>query len=382
MSVYRYRVMLMGLFCVAVAWAQEPPAPKVRRIYNARVNLQQPATAPVLPQEQEEVAGQASAGLEAAAPEAAPVVPAALGPERLPATLPATPRENLSREKDQDDLDPRSILGSAPADKPSGWGWLADEVLKSSALTSGTHRTASADSGEEDPWSPSGESSSGSTASSREKDLDEERWSATENRGAREEAGRDPERPSEVAWRPLGWEDKRGVADPSLSMPEETGRGPVTGGLTGFTYDAPAQSLSERPLVDAYVEEAVRAEAMRPASRGEAGRMADGPGSFLDSRERFGSASGLAPLGHDSRPEPGLFAPAAPSLGPAWPSSTPGLSAPAPVFGSLQAVELQPSLAVPAPVTPALTMPSPAPSSPTLGGMGSETEARPRTLPW
>lgn len=356
-----------------VGWAEEepaPPPPKVRRVYSGRTTLVDPKAQPAQP------VSASSLRIPLAPAPGGSSMDALLkdsGPASLPVTLPAPNRPPTTREED------RKIKTWEPPDdtgesKPSGWGWLADDLMRTLQVTSSEDRVRGEESARPDPFSreeadermPRPDESEDGQPAAEVRPVDGQSAAMTEEELVRAKLNEVSSSTAPEGWRPIG-----------LAL-EDRGWNPA-GGAAG-DRDRYAEEAADRSR-SAYEAPALEDPTRRWSAPGDnLSGLAAASEARSDNADRgVFKASGSSSLGA-FEPSRGssLFDPATPSLGGG--SSGLGFSTPTPVFGSMSAVDIQPSLSVGSSLAPALSLPSS--STPSLGGMGTEMEARPKTLPW
>lgn len=353
----------------------------MRRSYGERVTLHQaPAPAP---------APKAEEKAEPAASIRIPESPIDLGsssslPDQLAPTAPPVnvtpPRDNRNR-----DDKPWSLQKEEPANKPTGWGWLADEIMKTSAPTAQESKVEARYPGLGDPFA---ESEVDPYADLQGEDNDSGRESPKETSSDRRETPRTKEESAapvvatETSWKPVGLDARRESWDQPASPEREGATGLATDALSGLSFAIPNLLNGEQGRSDEENDNQRRDPDARALASPADRRILDQERSLFrpTSVERDSSSewagSSLRPTSAGS----GLFAPVGASAGQA--ENVFGGLSPAPSFGAISAMEIQPSLSVPAPVTPSITLPSQAPTTPSLGGMGRELDNLPKTMPW
>ena len=366
-SILGLSVLLLGLPGARVARGEDLPPPPMRRAYGGRVNLYQGE-----PTNREPKRLSADQLKESTLPKesAAPFADTPINLDIPRTGPPGDPARRGERERE-----PKSWLNpkAEPEAKPSGWGWLADEINKSPTTLDVEEDPFSDLEDREDPNQDKPD------AAARDKKKDPEALgSLRAERGdkVRESAG-------EEGWRPVQLEDEEGEQR-RLEVAEEEGKG--TGfnpdRATGFTFKAP-------DLVDVDANRLRGTEVDRTGREGSGEAVPGQPGGPQDTAPR----SLFRPV--DIPAERSLYTPAPDPYTPsAGRLATPSLSgsdggggnqwSPAgstPSFSSLGAVQMSPSLSQPAPISSALTLPS-QPPAPSVGGMGRDLDVRPKTLPW
>lgn len=385
------RCVLTGILLVVglggageIARGEEPPPPKIRRSYGDRVTLYQaPAQTPD-PKAEEKAEPAASVRIPDSPID---MSPASTLPDQLaPATTPDNvlpPRDNRPRDRGRDEK-PWSLQKEEPANKPTGWGWLADEIMKTSQPTS---QESSADARypglrnpfadpEVDPYA----SSQRDDTTSDQGQTQERTSDGRENQPPAEEAGAPVVNPG-AGWKPVGMDDRREAWDRSAPVDRDAGTGLATDSLSGLSFAAPNLLQTDPNRADEEDDRRREPGARELASPADRRALEQDRSLFRSTAAEGDSPAGLSGLG--LRPTSmgnGLFTPVGTSASsPADPFG--GLS-PTPSFGTMSAVDIQPSLSAPAPVSPALSLPSQAPATPSLGGMGRELDNLPKTMPW
>lgn len=347
----------------AQAVPAEEPAPRARgpRYYDAQVEMHEMPLR-VQPPRREE-----------------PVLPADLGPARpaavfdntIPAPLPPRMPNATDKQRDGKDwINRKSDDGDKQdAGRPSGWGWLADDVLKAGArrasstafATAGEHPDgARADdpsawdpetpgAGDDTRLSPTGGASTAAADAPRERDL-----RPLEHRPALDPMLAPNRDEADLRPRASVWEENR-MPEVEVSLREserawELAR-PVELSLAGVGQPAgpaPIAGVLERP--------SDVSQPLAPRARFSM-TDAEGGGSSVGAR----SSLFAMPAAGVSLPTAGLSD---------WGGVGSGAVDVNPL--PLQPVQSLPSLSV---ATPSVT--------PSLGGMGAEMDAtRPKTLPW
>lgn len=352
-------ILIAVVLLDGVARAEEAPPPKVRRSYGERVKLHETKPSEAKPDEKANVRlppGTAPAGGDRLADQ--------LTPNSMPAMLPSHPKP-AGEDKEK----PWSSLDKPEAAKPSGWGWLADDILRMTQTTATETRVEGQDEDKEEAW-PDRNAETGSTAgSAATQPVDEEAL-------IKARMQEDPGASANPGWQPV--ESRRDTTGwtPAAEDLDQRARSAAAGMAEGpaFLADSALPKLSDLSPT------AFRAAELTPTP--VAAGSEDLAARALQNRSLFtpGETAGEARFGRSDRAttlEPSPFTPAASSVG-----GFPAPAAPGTFFGSMSAVDIQPTLSIPAPVSPALELPSAAPSTPSLGGMGSEMDTRPKTLPW
>lgn len=360
-----FPILIAVVVLAGLVRAEDPPPPKVRRTYGERVNLQAAPSSQAQPPE-----NQSKVRLPA------PTIPGGgsdnlvdqLSPNAMPAMLPPPPsRPDEGKDK------PWSMLDKDVEGKSSGWGWLADEVMKSGQPTTMPQQVQT-EGADKHPWGLAQEAEEQQEQAAPEKvgQVDEESLVKSQMEAlGKDAAGWKPveARPEQnTMWSPAGTD-----SEPRNPRPDERNEdfsAPETPAMGASTLlDLPAlpggRDFGSSPLA-----------VPGPNDRDELRRDRSLFTPSLSGTESSYTLPGLNP--RSSTPESSLFTPASSPSGGG--SSVPGYAAPS--FGSMSAVDIPPALSVPAPVSPALELPSAAASTPSLGSMGSEMEARPKTLPW
>ena len=365
-------VLLLGLPGARVARGEDLPPPPMRRAYEGRVNLYQGE-----PTNREPKRLSADQLKESTLPKesAAPFADTPINLDIPRTGPPGDPARRGERERE-----PKSWLNpkAEPEAKPSGWGWLADEINKS-PTTLDVEADPFSDADPEDNPDPGQDPDKDEPDNTREKKKAPEVWGA--GRSGRGEQSL--ETTSEVGWRPVQLDDEEGEQR-RIEVAEEEGKG--TGfnpdRATGFTFKAP-------DLVDVDANRLRGTEVDRTGREWSGEAVPGQPGGPQDTAPR----SLFRPV--DIPAERSLYTPAPDPYTPsAGRLATPSLSgsdggggnqwSPAgstPSFSSLGAVQMSPSLSQPAPISSALTLPS-QPPAPSVGGMGRDLDVRPKTLPW
>ena len=368
-----------------IARGEEPPPPKMRRSYGDRVTLYQaPAQAPD-PKAEDKAEPAASIRIPDSHIDMGP--PSTLMDELAPSTTPDNvlpPRDNRPRDRGRDEK-PWSLQKEEPANKPTGWGWLADEIMKTSQPTS---QESSADARYpglrnpfEDPEVDPYASSQGDADAPNQGQAQERKPDGRENQRTSDESGT-PVVDTGVSWKPVGLDDRRESWDRPESADRDAGTGLATDSLSGLSFAVPNLLQTDRNQTDEEADRQRRDPAARELASPTDRRAMDQDRSLFRSTASEGdSPSGLSGMG--LRPTSvgnGLFTPVGTAA--SQPVDAFGSLSAAPSFGSMSAVDIQPSLGAPAPVSPALSLPSQAPATPSLGGMGRELDNLPKTMPW
>lgn len=361
---------------IEVACAEDLPPPKVRRTYGERANLSGTTTGPAEPASkskvripEQQIPGGSSALVDELSGDAATPLP--------------PPREaNLPRTDKKDKL--WSMKEEAPEAKPSGWGWLADDILRATqnTATESMVRNRWDDDGENDLDRDGQEDGTAKSDADGEKSAADQSPQSTYTRPQTEEElvkARLNEFRSESnpGWQPVG-ADQDQNRWPSTADVQDDPRDRTA--LAGMSFVAPEvvreATRQSSPDVDALTRSSASPDYLQNLNRlSEVNPQAG-------DRSAAGNSEALSVLpSYDQRSrgsEVGALNADATGSG----SLSYGLPAVGPSFGGLSAVEVPPTLGSAAPLAPALTLPSQADSTPTMGVMGSEMEARPKTLPW
>lgn len=367
--------------CLLAGWAlalqaqgqatNRPPRPP--REYNARVQMHEvPLGSPVSIQDVEptyEAPDEPAGG--------GPVMPQGL--PRMP-VVPDTP--GPARERDRRGADSPNRMGrpgSAAGDEaPSGWGWLADDMMRSRAQrrTDGDEASASGEEGrdrgadqradEEDDREADERNfvtNGAAEASDRARDGNSSRRSGDAMSGAATEDRSGPGGLWEGGWM-VGALEKAGGADirdrdaqaPDLETEQRDDTAEPREGWQipawGLRLDTAGRAEEVSPRAGGVLPEREARDDVAPPVR---------LGSAMDRSPAFDRAPGDTPGRAQESP---WSAPAAPNA-----------------FAMPSAQALEPTPIAPPNLTPAL--PSVAPALPALGGMGTAAEqAPPKVLPW
>lgn len=365
------------------SWAEEadtepdPPPPKTRRIYSERATLYDPKASP----SKSDSTTTIRIPMPTAPVDSGGGLMDDLGTSPMPAMAPAPNRPPPTREDDK-----KNRNWSAPSpekpDASSGWGWLADDLMRTLQATSAQDRVDGRDEMTRDPFARDQDEEAGrreteqdaASPSALERTDDRPSSTLTEEEMVQAKLKEMSSESAPEGWRPVGMDnDDRGWNPAGV-----TGERERSGGMADqirTAYEAPVLEDPTRRWSGpgenlARVEpESVAREPRRDASLF---RAPSEPGTF--------SASALGRASRTETRSTSLFD--APSTAPGAGSSGFGFSAPSPVFGSMSAVDIQPSLGSGSSLAPALPVSSSSATTPSLGGMGSEMESRPKTLPW
>lgn len=356
-------------------WAEEeaaPPPPKVRRVYSGRTTLVDPQAQPAQP-----VASTSVRIPQASAPGGSSMETLLKdsGPAPVPTTLPAPNRPPTTREEERK---MKSWESPNEGDEPrsSGWGWLADDLMRTLQVTSAEDRVQGGEVDRLDPFSreeadermPRPDESEDGQPTTELRPVDGQSAAMTEEELVRAKLNQVSSSTAPEGWRPIGMDtDDRGWNPAGGAAGDRDRYAAEAADRSRSAYEAP--SLEDPTRRWAAPGDNLSGLAAAPEARSD---RSDG-GMF-----KATASSSLGAFDRSSARGSSLFDPATPSLGGG--SSGLGFSTPTPVFGSMSAVDIQPSLSVGSSLAPALSLPSS--STPSLGGMGSEMEARPKTLPW
>ena len=358
-----------------VGWAEEesaPPPPKVRRVYSSRTTLVDPKAQPTQP------ASSSSVRIPLAPAPGGSSMDALLkdsGPAPLPATLPAPNRPPTTREEERK-LKSWETPDDTGEPKPSGWGWLADDLMRTLQVTSSEDRVQDNNSERPDPFSreeadermPRPDEREDGQPTAEVRPVDGQSAAMTEEELVRAKLNEVSSSTAPEGWRPIGMDtDDRGWKPAGGAAGDRDRYAAEAADRSRSAYESPALEDPSRRWSAPGDNLSGLAAASEARSESSDGGMFKAPVS-----------SSLGAFDRSSARGSSLFDPSTPSLGGG--SSGLGFSSPTPVFGSMSAVDIQPSLSVGSSLAPALTLPSS--STPSLGGMGTEMEARPKTLPW
>lgn len=359
------------------ARAEEPPPPKVRRTYGERAHLSGSTSATAEPEAKStaripksQIPGGVSSPVGDFESARAPALP-------MPVHDPAAERGEKNGK-------PWSMLDETSETKPSGWGWLADEIKRSAAESPNPARKNG-----EEPLEEDGERADPENWNSPFQAEDEpdalarpEMKSATPPMTEEEMVQarlKEFDTDTNPGWRPVGVEQD-GADWPSAVEAKNDPRDRTA--LAGMAFQAPEAVQNpirqNAPDVDALTRSSASPDFLQNINRLPTVDPNARPGESVRAAEDLS----VLPT-FNARPTSsslGSLTEATPSAGAGGVSF--GLPASLPALGGLSAVDVPPTLGSAAPLAPALGLPSQAASTPSMGVMGSEMEARPKTLPW
>ncbi len=358
------------------ACAEDLPPPKVRRSYGERANLSGTTTGTAQPESpskvripEQQIPGGSSALVdELSSGSAAPVPP--------------THEANLPRTDKKDKL--WSMKDEAPEPKSSGWGWLADDIMRSTqnTTTESMVRDRWDDDLANDSYRDGQEDGSAKSDTEREQAAADPSPQSTYTRPQTEEEMvkaklNEFRSESNPGWQPVG-ADQDHNRWPSTADVQDDPRDRTA--LSGMAFVAPETVREASRQSSPDVDDLTRSSAS-PDYLQNLNRLSEVSEPSI-SRGSAGNAAELSVLPSYNLRSSGTDVGALNAGGTGSGNFSFGLPSAAPSFGGLGAVDVPPTLGSAAPLAPALTLPSQAASTPTMGVMGSEMEARPKTLPW